>query len=195
MAFRQKYYREQVDESDCGVACLAMILDYYGSYYSLATLRQQAKTTQEGTTELRLVETAETLGLDVRVVQADMSLFQYNDVSYPFIAHVIKKRTSAFITSHSNMMPLAFESHVKAYDFIAKDLPEKDFQHKMNESLSHALEMHGMNTCRRMKKPDELFNYHYRQRRGAQPPYDQILYIQNMEESHRLLLMGQQGSM
>lgn len=83
MAFRQKYYREQVDESDCGVACLAMILDYYGSYYSLATLRQQAKTTQEGTTELRLVETAETLGLDVRVVQADMSLFQYNDVPYP----------------------------------------------------------------------------------------------------------------
>lgn len=100
-----------------------------------------------------------------------------------------------FITSHSNMMPLAFESHVKAYDFIAKDLPEKDFRNKITESLSHALEMHGVNTCRRVKKPDELFNYHYRQRRGVQLPYDQILYIQNTEESHRLLLMGQQGSM
>lgn len=90
MVFKQKYYREQVDESDCGVACLAMILGYYGSYYSLATLRQQAKTTQEGTSALGLVETAETLGLDVRAVQADMSLFQYDDVPYPFIAHVIK---------------------------------------------------------------------------------------------------------
>ncbi|MVX59326.1 hypothetical protein E5983_06715 [Streptococcus danieliae] len=28
--FTKKHYRMQVDFRDCGVACLAMILDYYG---------------------------------------------------------------------------------------------------------------------------------------------------------------------
>lgn len=45
MKFRRKHYRAQVDTRDCGVASLAMIYGYYGSYYSLATLREAAKTT------------------------------------------------------------------------------------------------------------------------------------------------------
>ena len=50
MRFKKCHYRSQVDMKDCGVATLAMILEYYGSYYSLATLREMAKTTQDGTT-------------------------------------------------------------------------------------------------------------------------------------------------
>lgn len=91
MKFKKKYYREQVDENDCGVACLAMMLENYGVYYSLASLRQLAKTTQEGTTALGLVETAEQLGFEVQAIQADMSLFEQADIPYPFIAHVIKQ--------------------------------------------------------------------------------------------------------
>ena len=41
----KKYYIPQVDESDCGVASLAMILKHYGSSVSLAYLRKIAKTT------------------------------------------------------------------------------------------------------------------------------------------------------
>ncbi|HGA1494728.1 TPA: cysteine peptidase family C39 domain-containing protein [Streptococcus suis] len=49
MRFKKKHYRPKVDTRDCGVAALAMVFGYYGSYYSLATLRELAKTTQEGT--------------------------------------------------------------------------------------------------------------------------------------------------
>jgi len=45
MKFRKRHYRAQVDTRDCGVAALAMVFGYYGSYFSLATLREKAKTT------------------------------------------------------------------------------------------------------------------------------------------------------
>ena len=89
MRFRKKHYRPQVDMRDCGVASLAMIFGYYGSYYSLATLRELAKTTQEGTTAFGLVKVAEGEGFETRAIKADMSLFD-EDIIYPFIAHVLK---------------------------------------------------------------------------------------------------------
>ncbi|EGO8426147.1 peptide ABC transporter ATP-binding protein, partial [Enterococcus faecalis] len=93
MRFKKCHYRSQVDMKDCGVATLAMILEYYGSYYSLATLREMAKTTQDGTTALGLVKVAEALHFNTQAIQADMSLFDVENLSFPFIAHVIKNET------------------------------------------------------------------------------------------------------
>lgn len=90
MKFRKRHYRAQVDTRDCGVAALAMVLGYYGSYVSLATLREKAKTTNDGTTALGLVKVAEELGFETRALKADMTLFGMEEVSYPFIAHVLK---------------------------------------------------------------------------------------------------------
>ena len=45
-------YISQVDQRDCGVAALAMILKHYGSSYSLAYLRELAQTSREGTSAL-----------------------------------------------------------------------------------------------------------------------------------------------
>ena len=39
MKFSKRHYRAQVDSKDCGVAALAMVLEYYNSHYSLAELR------------------------------------------------------------------------------------------------------------------------------------------------------------
>lgn len=93
MRFKKYHYRSQVDIKDCGVACLAMILEYYGTYYSLATLREMAKTTQDGTTALGLVKVAENLHFNTLAIQADMSLFDIENLSFPFIVHVIKNET------------------------------------------------------------------------------------------------------
>ena len=90
MKFRKRHYRAQVDTRDCGVAALAMVLGYYGSYVSLATLREKAKTTNDGTTALGLVKVAEELGFETRALKADMTVFGMEEVSYPFIAHVLK---------------------------------------------------------------------------------------------------------
>ncbi len=84
-------YIPQVDESDCGVACLAMILKKNHSRVSLAHLRHMARTNLEGTTALGLVKTAEQFGLKTQAIKADMSLFNPDeDIQYPFIVHVLK---------------------------------------------------------------------------------------------------------
>ena len=90
MGFKKKHYRQQVDMRDCGVAALAMVFGYYGSYYSLASLREKAKTTADGTTALGLVKVAEELGFETRAFRADRTLFDLGGVTYPLIVHVIK---------------------------------------------------------------------------------------------------------
>ena len=91
MKFRKKHYRPQMDQMDCGVASLAMVFGYFGSYYSLASLRELAKTTTNGTTALGLVKVAEELGFETQAIQADMSLFDLPDLTFPFIVHVLKE--------------------------------------------------------------------------------------------------------
>lgn len=86
----RKTFVPQVDMMDCGVAALASISRYYGSDYSLAHLRELTKTTKEGTTALGLVQAAKKMEFETRAIQADMSLFEIKDISYPFIVHVAK---------------------------------------------------------------------------------------------------------
>lgn len=86
-------YISQIDESDCGVASLAMILRYYGSEVSLAYLRNLAKTNIEGTTAFGIINAAQKLGLETQAIKADMTLFDMQDVTYPFIVHVVKEKT------------------------------------------------------------------------------------------------------
>ncbi|HGR9828570.1 TPA: peptide cleavage/export ABC transporter ComA [Streptococcus pneumoniae] len=91
MKFGKRHYRPQVDQMDCGVASLAMVFGYYGSYYFLAHLRELAKTTMDGTTALGLVKVAEEIGFETRAIKADMTLFDLPDLTFPFVAHVLKE--------------------------------------------------------------------------------------------------------
>ena len=92
MKFRKKHYRSQMDQKDCGVASLAMVFGYFGSYYSLARLRELAKTTINGTTALGLVKAAEILGFEPQAIQADMTLFDSPNLIFPFVVHVLKDK-------------------------------------------------------------------------------------------------------
>ncbi len=83
-------YTPQVDTRDCGVAALATVAKHYGSDFSLAHLRELAKTDREGTTALGIVKAAQALNFETRVLQADMTLFDLAEIPYPFIAHVTK---------------------------------------------------------------------------------------------------------
>ena len=92
MLFKYKsVYVPQVDEMDCGVACLAMILKQYQSRVSLAHLRHEARTNLEGTTALGLVKTAQKFNFKTEAVKDDMSLFNEDTIQYPFIVHVLKQ--------------------------------------------------------------------------------------------------------
>ena len=87
----KKTFVPQIDARDCGVAALASIAKYYGSDYSLAHLRELAKTSKEGTTALGIVQAAQEIGFETRPSQGDMSLFDMEAIPYPFIVHVQKK--------------------------------------------------------------------------------------------------------
>ena len=87
----KKYtYIAQVDERDCGVAALAMVLKHYGSTYSLAYLRELAQTSREGTSALGLIRAAQGLGLKTKAIRAQLDLFDDEHLTYPFIVHVVK---------------------------------------------------------------------------------------------------------
>ncbi|MEG3312948.1 peptide cleavage/export ABC transporter [Streptococcus parasuis] len=91
MTAYKRTFVPQIDARDCGVAALASIAKFYGSDYSLAHLRELAKTNKEGTTALGIVKAAKEMGFKTRAIQADMSLFDMDDVPYPFIVHVNKE--------------------------------------------------------------------------------------------------------
>lgn len=87
----KKIFVPQIDARDCGVAALASIAKFYKSDYSLAHLRELAKTNKEGTTALGIVKAAKKMSFETRAIQADMSLFDMEDIPYPFIVHVNKE--------------------------------------------------------------------------------------------------------
>ena len=91
MTSYKRTFIPQIDARDCGVAALASIAKFYGSDYSLAHLRELAKTNKEGTTALGIVKAAKEMSFETRAIQADMSLFEMEDIPYPFIVHVNKE--------------------------------------------------------------------------------------------------------
>ena len=60
----------QIDEMDCGAACLAMICRHYGRAVSLSRIRQLVHTSLDGTSLRGIVQAATELGLAARSVKA-----------------------------------------------------------------------------------------------------------------------------
>jgi ATP-binding cassette subfamily B protein len=75
----------QVDEMDCGVACLAMICRYYGRHIPLWRLRLLAHTEVDGTSLRHLCHAARELGLAARTVKA--SWRHLDELPLPAIIH------------------------------------------------------------------------------------------------------------
>ena len=63
-------YVRQLDEMDCGVACLAMVCRYFGREVAPAQIRMAVGTGADGTSLRGIQRGGEHVGLDVRVVKA-----------------------------------------------------------------------------------------------------------------------------
>ncbi|MEX1062753.1 MAG: peptidase domain-containing ABC transporter [Balneolaceae bacterium] len=79
----------QHDITDCGAACLASVLAYYGYEIPLSKIRQYASTDKKGTNILGIIEAAEKLGLSGRGVRGEFE--SLSGIPLPAIAHVILK--------------------------------------------------------------------------------------------------------
>lgn len=77
----------QLDQSDCGVACLLSIIKFYLGNHSIEKLRELSGTTQQGTTMLGLYQVANSIGFNAEGCEADItSLIEHNQ---PVILHVV----------------------------------------------------------------------------------------------------------
>jgi ABC-type bacteriocin/lantibiotic exporter with double-glycine peptidase domain len=81
---RMKFVR-QIDEMDCGAACLAMTARHFGRDVSLARIRQLVNTGLDGTSLRSLCTAAEELGLAARSVKA--SAHKLDRMPLPAICH------------------------------------------------------------------------------------------------------------
>jgi ABC-type bacteriocin/lantibiotic exporter with double-glycine peptidase domain len=77
----------QHDQSDCGVACLLSLIQYYGGSNSLEKLRELSGTTKQGTTLLGLYQTANSIGFTAEGNEADIQALI--DHASPLILHVV----------------------------------------------------------------------------------------------------------
>jgi ATP-binding cassette subfamily B protein len=76
---------QQMDASECGAACLAMILNYYGYKASVAEVRQTCGVGRDGLSALTIAQSARTYGLRVRAISLPHNDFRY--VMLPAIVH------------------------------------------------------------------------------------------------------------
>ncbi len=75
----------QLDEMDCGAACLGAVTRYYGRPVSLPTIRELVHTSADGTSLLGIARGAEALGLEARTVRASKS--KLDRLPLPAIVH------------------------------------------------------------------------------------------------------------
>lgn len=75
----------QLDEMDCGAACLAMICRHFGRAVGISHIRQVVHTSTDGTTLAGITRGAEELGLSARSVRASKS--RLDDLPLPAVAH------------------------------------------------------------------------------------------------------------
>lgn len=80
---------KQHDSKDCGVACIAMILDFYDSTVPISKLRLLSGTGTHGTSAFGLVTALESFGFVNEVFETDNSFWEESKLPFPFIAHVI----------------------------------------------------------------------------------------------------------
>ncbi|MEK7684745.1 MAG: peptidase domain-containing ABC transporter [Verrucomicrobiota bacterium] len=82
---RRPPFVQQIDEADCGAACLAMICRHFGRQVSLARIRQLCHTSHDGTSLKAICHAAVELGLAARALK--VSLRNLPHLPLPAIVH------------------------------------------------------------------------------------------------------------
>jgi ABC-type bacteriocin transporter len=89
-------YIPQYDASDCGAACLSMIMTHYGSHWPVSKIRDVAGTDRHGTNLKGMIIAAEALGFEAKALKSTSNILKSN-LPTPFIAHLNKPTGTHFI--------------------------------------------------------------------------------------------------
>lgn len=125
---------QQQGESDCGVACLQSIIQYYGGYVSLEKLREWSGTKTTGTTLLGIYQAAMATGFDAQGCEADMAALLAHPS--PLILHVlIEEKLEHYIvcfgtTLQNNELKFIIGDPAKGIVYLSQQQVEKIWQSK-----------------------------------------------------------------
>ena len=89
----------QIDDADCGAACLATVARVHGHRLSMVRLRRATDTRRSGVTMFGLQDAARKMGYEARGMDvSDRSTLK--DISTPWIAHVRRESRTHFVVVH-----------------------------------------------------------------------------------------------
>ena len=108
-------YRTQLDESDCGAACLAMISSFFGKNLSIAEIRNDASTDISGTNINGLLIAAKKYGLKGIGVKGKKESLN-KDLKVPFIAHMHILRGESVWIDHYVIVKRIFSNKIEIWD-------------------------------------------------------------------------------
>lgn len=91
-----KFFTPQLTNTDCGLAALGMILKYYNNNTSIINLFDKALMDENGISISNIKFIAEKLGLKVKVMKANESIFSKRNIPYPYIIHVANENTNHY---------------------------------------------------------------------------------------------------
>lgn len=90
MNYNEKFcFVKQLDESDCGAACVAIIAKYYGKSISIAKIRNLAGTDSKGTSAKGIEKAACLLAMTCKTMYSKEKVLD-GDYSYPLICQLNK---------------------------------------------------------------------------------------------------------
>ena len=108
-------YIQQLDMSDCGAACLAMIASHYGSSLSIADIRNAAGTDVIGTNVKGLVEAAGRYGLKAAPVKGSAEAL-VPSLAVPFIAHLHIEKEEGIWADHYVVVKKITEKNITVWN-------------------------------------------------------------------------------
>lgn len=140
----------QTEASECGLACLAMIINYYGYESDLLTLRKKYAVSQKGVTLTTLVKIANKLNLTTRPLKLELN--ELHNLRLPCILHwelnhfvVLKNITINKVTIIDPAFgekKLSFEQTSQYFTGVALELwPSSEFEEKKEKTSIHIFKL------------------------------------------------------
>jgi ATP-binding cassette subfamily B protein len=82
-------YHRQIDKTDCGPACIAMVASHFHRFVTIGQIREMCKTDSIGTNIAGMVQAAEKIGFDAVPLRGEVQDASLDKkLVFPFIAHV-----------------------------------------------------------------------------------------------------------
>ena len=134
---------EQMHQTECGICCLAMILEYYHSKESLARIREELEIGRDGLKLSQLYAYAKKRNMEAKVFSADFEALQkmplpaiafWNQEHYIVIER-IKKKEVVIVDPAIGRICMSHEDFVNGYSKVVMVLmPEENFDKRCEKS-------------------------------------------------------------